>query len=71
MSIFSGMTKLMLAGSWELTATVEVFSFDPANPGLICDNLPDLPIGLSGPAGSLLDGTTPTVCGRNSLEAKI
>ncbi len=43
--------------------TVEVINLDPANPGLVCDNLPEFPVGLHGATGQLFNKSTPIICG--------
>jgi hypothetical protein len=42
---------------------VEVINLDPANPGLVCDNLPEFPVGLEGATGQLFNKETPIICG--------
>jgi len=44
-------------------STVEVINLDPANPGLVCDNLPEFPLGLYGATGQLFNKETPIICG--------
>jgi len=44
-------------------AVVEVINLDPANPGLVCDNLPEFPVGLEGATGQLFNKETPIICG--------
>ena len=43
--------------------SVEVINLDGSNPGLICDNLPELPIGIQGATGQLVQGEIPIICG--------
>jgi hypothetical protein len=43
--------------------TVEVINLDPANPGLVCDNLLEFPFGLKGATGQLFNKGTPIICG--------
>jgi hypothetical protein len=43
--------------------TVEVINLDPANPGLVCDNLPEFPVALDGATGQLFNKRTPIICG--------
>ncbi len=47
-------TKLMVATGYFDLKSVEVLNLDPAKPEQICDNLPDLPVGLNGATGQLL-----------------
>jgi hypothetical protein len=58
------MTKLLVAtGEYAGYDFVEVINLDPANPGLVCDNLRELPDGLKGATGQLLNKGTPIICG--------
>ena len=43
--------------------TVEVINLDPANPDLICDNLPEFPISISAGTGQLFNKNMPIICG--------
>jgi N-acetylneuraminic acid mutarotase len=43
--------------------TVEVINLDPANPGLVCDKLPEFPVYLKGCTGQLFNKSTPMICG--------
>ena len=45
------MTKLLIASGDYYEKSVEVVNLDEANPDLICDDLPDLPLALQGPTG--------------------
>jgi len=57
------MTKLLAAtGYIGGRSSVEIVNLDDSNPNLICDNYPNLPVGLYGSVGSLLK-ENPIVCG--------
>ncbi len=61
------MTKLLVATGYAYSSgtlqSVEVVNLDESNPNLICDNLPDFPIGMIRAIGHLYAKTTPIVCG--------
>ena len=58
------MTKLLVAtGQNGYQKSVEVVNLDESNPDLICDNLPDLPLGVRGATGQLYQGSIPIICG--------
>ena len=57
------MTKLLVASGLGFLDSVEVVNLDEFNPGLTCDNLQDLPYGLSGSTGQLFQGERPIICG--------
>ncbi len=59
------MTKLLVA-TGNYLKTVEIINLDPEKPHLVCDNLPDLPIGLEGATGNLFESETPIICGGNN-----
>ncbi len=61
--IFTELTKLLVATGYDFLKTVEVINLDPANPSLVCDNLPEFPLGLHGATGQLFNKKTPIVCG--------
>ncbi len=63
--IFTELTKLLVAtgGYFDFIKTVEVINLDPANPDLVCDNLPEFPLGLQGATGQLFNKSTPIICG--------
>jgi hypothetical protein len=44
----------MVATGYFDLKSVEVLNLDPAKPDLTCDNLPDLPVGLNGATGQLV-----------------
>ena len=44
----------MVATGYFDLKSVEVLNLDPAKPEQTCDNLPDLPVGLNGATGQLL-----------------
>ena len=49
-----GMTKLLVGtGTFDGLQSVEVVNLDEANPDLICDNLPDIPVGPYRATGQL------------------
>jgi hypothetical protein len=66
--IFTELTKLLVAtGGYGNVKTVEVINLDPADPGLVCDNLLELPLG-TGDTGQLFNKKTPIIClGYNSV----
>jgi hypothetical protein len=47
----------MVATGYFDLKSVEVLNLDSAKPDLTCDNLPDLPVGLNGATGQLLQVT--------------
>ena len=58
------MTKLLAASGYiGGRATVEVINLDDSNPNLVCDNLPDLLLGLDAAVGTLFRGTSIIICG--------
>ncbi len=59
------MTKLLVASGWHDGAknTVEIVNLDGGNSNVICDDLPNLLVGVRGAAGRLLSGKTPIICG--------
>ena len=59
------LTKLLVAngGYSDFSKSVEVVNLDPSKPDLMCDNLPDYPVGVAGSTGQLFQGTTPIICG--------
>ena len=63
---FSEMTKLLVVGSYQRSISVEIVNFDTSNPGLKCQNLPNLPAGISGGVGFLYAGQIPIMCGLDS-----
>jgi hypothetical protein len=63
---FTELTKLLVANGVndsDYSITVEVINLDPSNPGLVCDNLPEFPVGLTGATGQLFNKKTPIICG--------
>jgi len=60
--IYSTEFTKMLVATGNLK-TVEVINLDPANPGLVCDNLPEFPVALDGATGQLFNKRTPIICG--------
>ena len=62
---FPEMTKLLVASGLALEEekSVEIVNLDEENPDLICDNLPNLPIGVSAGIGHLFLEKTPIICG--------
>ena len=61
--IFSELTKLLVATGYGFLKTVEVINLDSANPGLVCDNLPEYPDGFYSGTGQLYNKKTPIICG--------
>ncbi len=63
--IFTELTKLLVAtgGGTTYLKSIEVVNLDASKPNLVCDNLPDFPIGLVGGTGQLFQETTPIICG--------
>jgi hypothetical protein len=57
------MTKLLVANGGENLKSVEIINLDADSPNLICDNLPDFPLGLRGTTGHLYAGSKPIICG--------
>ena len=53
----------MVATGSEYLKSIEVVSLDESNPNLVCDNLPDFPVGLVAATGLLFHKTTPIICG--------
>ena len=54
MDFLSGMTKILVAtGTSDSLQSVEVVNLDESNPDLICDNLPDMPVGRYAATGQL------------------
>ncbi len=53
----------MVATGHEFKKTVEIINLDPANPDLVCDNLPEYPVGLAAATGQLFNKKMPIICG--------
>ncbi len=58
------MTKLLVAAGDETLKKVEIINLDESNSNLVCDDLPNLPDGYSGPTGHFLMGS-PVICSGN------
>ena len=58
------MTKLLVA-TGNYLKSVEIVNLDGEEPNLVCDNLPDLPLGLEGATGNLFEDEIPIICGGN------
>ena len=58
------MTKLLVA-TGNYLKSVEIVNLDGEKPNLVCDNLPDLPLGLEGATGNLFEDEIPIICGGN------
>ncbi len=56
------MTKLLVA-TGNYLKSVEIINLDPEKPKLVCDDLPDLPLGLEGATGNLFEDEIPIICG--------
>jgi hypothetical protein len=50
-------------GYSDFSKSIEVVNLDSSNPNLVCNNLPDFPVGAAGTIGQLFQGTTPVICG--------
>lgn len=59
------MTKLLVAAGYLYFREnkVEIVNLDEDNPDLICDDLPEIPVGNAGETGQLLMGKLPIICG--------
>ncbi len=57
------MTKLLVATGTDYSRRIEVVNLDASKPNLVCDNLPNFPVGLEGGTGQLFHGRTPIICG--------
>ena len=62
---FTELTKMLVATGNEpgFLKSIEVVNLDASKTNLVCDNLPDFPVGLVGGTGQLFQGTTPIICG--------
>jgi hypothetical protein len=61
--LFTALTKMLVATGYGFLKSIEVVNLDASKPNLVCDNLPDFPVGLEGGTGQLFQGTTPIICG--------
>ena len=61
------MTKLLVASG--SSDSVEIVNLDEENPDLICDDLPNLPVGMSYASGHLI-GKIPIICGGEKYKCK-
>jgi hypothetical protein len=53
----------LVATGVDYLTTVEIINLDPSNPGLVCENLPEFPVGIEGGTGQLFHKRTPIICG--------
>jgi hypothetical protein len=57
------MTKLLVASGKHSPKSVEIINLDEKNASLVCDDLPDLLVGVEGATGQLFNGKIPIICG--------